>query len=343
MKILARELVVEDSFGLKNLRLRERELPAPGPGEVLVRLRAASLNYRDLLMVRGHYNPKQPLPLVPGSDGLGEVIATGPGVSTPKIGDRVATLFSQSWLAGALRREHRASTLGGPLPGTLREYGIFRAEGLASVPEHMSDFEAACLPCAALTAWSALVTHGQLRAGQKVLVIGTGGVALFAIQIAALHGAEIILVSRTQEKLQRARAAFPQAHLQTICSIEEPAWGLKARELAGGIDIAIELGGAGTLAKTLSAMNPGGQVSLIGVLAGTQAPLDLLPIIMSGLRVQGILVGAREGFEQMVEAFRAARTKPIIDQVFPLSDAASAFEALASGQHFGKLCLDLSR
>jgi len=196
---------IQDAFGLDHLSLTERPTPSPGPGQVLVRMGAASLNYRDLLMVRGHYNPRQPLPLVPCSDGAGTVVAVGEGVTRVQEGDRVATVFAQTWISGEPAPDKLRSTLGGPLDGTLAEFMVLDAEGVVSVPEALSDEEAATLPCAALTAWSALVTQGEVKAGDTVLVQGTGGVSIFALQFALLLGAQVIVTSSRDEKLERAR------------------------------------------------------------------------------------------------------------------------------------------
>ena len=217
---------VAGAFGRDHLRLVERDDPTPGPGELLLRMRAASLNYRDLLMVEGRYNPKQPLPLVPCSDGVGEVETVGDDVRGFAPGDRVCPIFAPRWLSGEPTRERVRTTLGGPLDGTLREQMTVAAESVVRPPAHLSDAEAAALPCAAVTAWSALVEQGRLRAGETVLVLGTGGVALFALQIAVLHGARAIVTSSSDEKLDRARAL---GAAETINYVREPAWGKRAR------------------------------------------------------------------------------------------------------------------
>ena len=237
-----RSIVVEGAFGLENLKVRQREVGAPGPGEVRLRMKAASLNYRDLLMVRGHYDPRQPLPLVPLSDGVGEVVEVGAGVTRVAVGDRVCPIFAQAWHAGEPRKETMRTTLGGPLDGTLREEMCLSEEGVVPVPEHLSDAEAACLPCAAVTAWSALVTHGGVKAGDTVLVLGTGGVAVFAVQFARLLGAEVIATSSSDEKLERVRA-LGAAH--GINYVSEPDWGKRARALTGGRGVDHVLEGRG--------------------------------------------------------------------------------------------------
>jgi len=330
---------IRNAFGLENLVCSERPQPAPGPGQVLVRMRAAALNYRDLMTVRGHYNPRQPLPLVPCSDGVGEVTAIGDGVTRVKVGDRVATLFCQKWYGGEPDREKLRATLGGPLDGALAESMVLSEEGVVHVPEHLSDVEAATLPCAALTAWSALVTHGRVGAGATVLVQGTGGVALFALQFARLHGARVIVTSASDDKLAKVRELGSWAEINYR---ENPAWGKRARELSGGagVDHIVEVGGAGTLAQSLRAIRIGGQISLIGVLAGNVTELDVIPILMQSVRVQGILVGSRDGFEAMNRAIAQHQLRPVIDRVFPFEQSPRAFASMAEGTHLGKICIE---
>jgi NADPH:quinone reductase-like Zn-dependent oxidoreductase len=329
---------IHQAFGLENLRLAERPQPEPGPGQVLLRMRAASLNYRDLLMVQGSYNPRQPLPLIPCSDGAGVVEAVGEGVSRVQPGQRVATLFSQGWMSGEPTREKLRSTLGGPLDGALAEVMVLPEDGVIPVPEHLSDEQAATLPCAALTAWSALVVQGGVKAGDTVLLQGTGGVSLFALQFAKLLGARVILTSSSDEKLERGRALGAD---ETINYRTDPDWGKTALKLTGGrgVDHVVEVGGAGTLAQSLRAVRFGGSLSVIGVLSGESSPLNILPILMKNVRLQGILVGHREGFEAMNRAITQGRLVPTVDRVFSFEDAREAFEYLASGRHFGKICL----
>jgi NADPH:quinone reductase-like Zn-dependent oxidoreductase len=305
---------------------------------VRLRMRAASLNYRDLMMVEGRYNPRQRLPLVPCSDGVGEVVELGAGVTRVRVGQRVCPTFSQRWLAGDPGPEAFASTLGGPLDGALAEEMIVAEEGLVEPPAHLNDEQAATLPCAALTAWSALVTHGRVKAGDVVLVLGTGGVSIFALQFAALLGAEIVVTSGSDEKLERARALGAR-HL--INYKKEPSWSKAVRAATGGrgADLVVEVGGAGTFDESLRSVRPGGQVALIGVLSGGESPVNLTRVLMNHVRVQGIFVGHRQGFEAMNRAIASHRLEPVVDRVFAFDEARQAFEALREGGHFGKIAL----
>jgi NADPH:quinone reductase-like Zn-dependent oxidoreductase len=330
-------IAIEGSFGLDHLHLHDRPNPRPGPGQVVVKVASTSLNARDLMMVRGTYNPRQPLPLIPLSDGVGTIVEVGVGVTRVKDGDRVASLFAQGWLSGAPSKAKFSTTLGSPRDGMLTELALLDAEGVVPVPEYLSDDEAATLPCAALTAWSALITQGQLVAGQTVLVQGTGGVSIFALQIAKLVGARVIVTSSSDEKLERARALGAD---ETINYKTTPDWDKRARELTGeGVDHVIEVGGAGTLTRSLKAVRVGGTISIIGVLAGASTELSVVPVLMQNLRLQGVFVGHREGFEAMNRAFTIAKLHPAIDRVFAFDEARAAFDYMASAAHFGKICV----
>lgn len=332
---------IQQSFGLEHLVISERPVPEPGPGQVLVRMQAASLNYRDLLMASGRYAPRQPLPLIPCSDGAGEVVDTGPGCRQLKLGDRVATVFCQSWQGGEPTRSKLRSTLGGPLDGTLAEYMVLPENGLVRIPDHLSAVEAATLPCAALTAWSALVTYGSIRAGQTVLLLGTGGVSIFALQFIELLGARAIVLSGKRHKMDAARKL---GAWQTINYKENPKWGKTVLEMTDGVgvDHVVEVGGAGTLAESSKAVKIGGHISLIGVLAGHATELNILPLVMKNVRMQGILVGSREGFLAMNRAIDTHRLVPIIDRVFPFDEAREALAYLSGGLHLGKVCIEIS-
>jgi NADPH:quinone reductase-like Zn-dependent oxidoreductase len=299
-----------------------------------------SLNYRDLLTVEGQYNPNQPLPLVPCSDGAGEVVAVGEGVTRFQEGDRACAIFAQEWLAGRPTHERLRSTLGGPLSGTLSERIVLNQNGLVKTPDYLSDLEASTLACAGLTAWSALSTYGDVSAGDTVLILGTGGVAVFALQICRMLGARAIITSSSPEKLGRAREL---GAWETINYKADSKWHKTVRKLTSGagVDHVMELGGAGTLAQSLQATRLGGQVSVIGTVTGVVGSVNIVPILMGQIQVQGILVGHRDGFENMNRAFGAHRVKPVIDRVFRWKNAVQAFHYLQAGSHFGKICVEL--
>lgn len=323
-------------LGLENLTLMERDIPVPGAGEVQVKFHAASLNYRDLLFAWGLYNPHPNLPAVPFSDGAGEVTAVGAEVAKWKVGDRVAPIFMQGWLSGPPNPSHPATALGGGnIDGVLREYGTFAEEGLVRIPDHLSYEEAATLPCAAVTAWNALVCIGQIKAGDTILTLGTGGVSIFALQLAKLHGAKVIATSSSDEKLARVRALGAD---ETINYKTTPDWDKEVLRLTGkaGVDHVVEVGGAGTLPRSINAARIGGLVSVIGVLSQGEG-LDSMKVLMKSLRVQGIFVGSREMAEALNRAMTQARLKPVIDRVFDFAEVPAALKYMQSGSHFGKI------
>jgi NADPH:quinone reductase-like Zn-dependent oxidoreductase len=325
-------------FGLDHLELGELPDPHPGPGEVLVRVKAVSLNARDLRMVLGEYNPRQKLPLIPCSDGAGEVVEVGAAVRNVKTGDRVTSVFASGWLSGEPTRQKLATTLGGPLDGMLTELRALPEDAVLPMPGHLSFEEASTLPCAAVTAWRALVTEGRLKAGDTVLVQGTGGVAMFGLQIARLMGARVIAISSSDHKLDRARE-LGAAH--GINYLTTPGWHTEAKALTGkvGVDHILDVGGASTLERSLMAVRMGGQISVIGVLGGAQGPVNLIPILMQNVRLQGVLVGTREELSAMNRAFELNQLRPVVDRVFDYGEARAAFEHLASGKHFGKVVI----
>lgn len=325
-------------FGIESLNLTERPNPTPGYGQVLIKLRAVSLNYRDLMVVKGLYNPKLPLPTIPFSDGVGEVVQVGEGVTRVKIGDRVAGTFFQNWLSGELTKEKAKSALGGGIDGLLTEYAVLHQDGIVHVPEHLTDEEAATLPCAAVTAWNALIASGSVKAGDTVLVQGTGGVSLFALQFAQMMGARVIATSSSDEKLERVRQLGVS---DTINYKQILEWGKQAQNLTSGtgVDYVVEVGGAGTLNQSLYAVRHGGQVSLIGVLSGGSGEISTMSILIKNVRVQGIYVGSREMFEAMNRAIALHKLKPVVDRVFPFHEAREALQHMESGKHFGKICI----
>lgn len=333
--------VLDGAFGLENLRRRAHPEPEPGPGEVRVRLSAASLNYRDLLMIRGQYDPRQPLPLVPCSDAVGRVEAVGPGVEGWTVGDRVCPIFAQGWHAGRPSRRMMRTTLGGPLDGTLRGAMVVPQAALVAVPDHLTDAEAATLPCAGVTAWQALVRQGGVVAGDTVLTLGTGGVSLFALQIATMLGARCVVTSSSDDKLARARA---MGAVHGVNYVADPTWGRTVARWSGeGVDLVMELGGAGTLDQSLRAVRAGGTLALIGVLAGVTTEVALTRVLMHGVRIQGVYVGHKQDFEALNRALSAhPDVRPVVDRVFGFDEVPAAFAHLQAGAHMGKVVVDLS-
>lgn len=278
------------------------------------------------------------LPLIPISDGVGEVVALGEGVRRVKVGDRVCPTFLQSWMSGEATMERLTGSLGGPLDGVMAEYMVLSEQGVVKVPAHLTDEQAATLPCAALTAWSAIVTEGRVKAGDKVLVQGTGGVSLFALQFAKLQGAHVIVTSSRDEKVQRALDLGAD---EGINYVSTPEWGKAAKALAGGdgVDHIIEVGGTETLPQSLRAIRAGGTISLIGVLSGLNMNASLGPIVTRQVRLQGISCGNRDGFEAMVRAIGQHAVQPVVDRVFAFEDLRPALDYLARSGHFGKICI----
>lgn len=325
-------------FGIENLSVVEQAEPHPNTNEVVVKFHAASLNYRDLMFVKGLYNPKARLPAVPFSDAAGEVVAVGPGVKKWKNGDRVCPIFTQTWVEGALSIEKRRTTLGaGDVDGVLRQCGAFDENGLVEVPGHLSFEEAATLPCAAVTAWNALVVSGNLKAGDTVLTLGTGGVSIFALQLAKMHGARVIATSSSDNKLERARELGAD---EIINYAKTPEWDKEVLRLTNriGVDHVVEVGGAGTLSKSLSSVRIGGHVAVIGVLAGSGG-FDPRGVLMKAVRMQGLLVGSRQMFEEMNRAMEGNRLRPVIDRTFQFDEVPAALKYMESGGHFGKIVI----
>ena len=327
---------VQNAFGIDSLALVEKPEPKPAAGHVLLKMSAWSLNFRDLMVVKGLYNPKLRFPFTPLSDGVGAVAAIGDGVTRVKIGDRVAASFCQRWLDGRLDDAKFKSALGGGQQGLLAERVVLHEDGVTPVPAHLSDAEAATLPCAAVTAWNALITSGEIKAGDSVLVQGTGGVSLFALQFAKLQGARVIATSSHADKLARV---LKMGASDGINYKETPEWGDKVRELTGGgVDHVVEVGGAGTLGQSLKAVRSGGTISLIGVLSGA-GQVNPVPILMKNVRVQGIFVGSRAMFESMNGAITLHQLKPVVDKTFAFTEIREALRHMESAAHFGKICL----
>jgi NADPH:quinone reductase-like Zn-dependent oxidoreductase len=333
-----RAIELQNCFGIDSLVETTRPDPQPGAGEVLVKMRMASLNYRDLLVVKGLYNPSQPVGFIPVSDGVGEVIALGEGVTRFAMGDRVMGQFVQSWIDGDITREKAKKTLGAPLDGVMSEFRLFPEDGLVAVPDYLSDEGAATLPIAALTAWTALTRTGGLLPGETVLVQGTGGVSLFALQFARMMGARVIVTSGHDDKLQRALAMGADHGIQYN---RQPDWEREVLTITQGqgVDHIVEVGGAKTLAHSLNCVRYGGHIHVIGILSGMESSLSVIPILMKNVRINGIYVGSRHEFEQMNRALVQHQLQPVVDRVFAFGEIREAFRYMERGAHFGKICI----
>ncbi|MEQ1922485.1 MAG: NAD(P)-dependent alcohol dehydrogenase [Pyrinomonadaceae bacterium] len=329
-----------EQFGIDNLRIVDRETPRPAAGEVLVKLHAASLNYREVMVVSGTYNPRMKLPAIPFSDGAGEVSEIGEGVSKWNVGDRVCSTVISGWINGGPTAETAKTAIGaGGSDGVLSEYRVFGESSLVGVPNHLSFDEAATLPCAAVTAWNALVVSGNIKAGDTVLTLGTGGVSIFAVQFAKLFGATVIATSSSDEKLEKVKALGGD-HVINYRTVED--WEKNVLEMTDGrgVDHVVEVGGTGTLAKSVKAVRVGGHIALIGALdmAGEFNPI---PVFMKGIRVQGIFVGSRGMFENMNEKISDAGLQPVIDRTFAFDEAKEALRYMESESHFGKIVVKI--
>ncbi len=326
-------------FGLDHLHMKSLPSPTPGPGEVLIQVKAVSLNYRDLMVIDGRYHPKLPLPAVPISDGAGIVTAVGADVDRVAVGDRVVTHFVTDWIDGPFRAEYVKTSLGTPGAGLAADQVVLPAHAVLRIPGDYSFAEAATLPIAALTAWSALVTEGDLKTGRTVLTLGTGGVSLFAVQLAKAMGVRVIITSSSDDKLARASRLGAD---ETINYQTTPEWGRAVLDRTDGVgvDVVVETGGAGTLERSMQAARPGGTIAFLGAITGLESTLNVAPIIMKRLRMAGIYVDSRRNFEKLNRFLTAHRIKPVIDRTFSFEQLPAALLHLQAGAHFGKVVVE---
>lgn len=329
-----------DAFGLEHLKMTEEEPPAPGPGQIALDVRALSLNYRDLLVLKGLYNPKLALPATPISDGAGVVSAVGEGVTRVRVGDGVVSHFIAGWTDGPFRQAHVGTTLGTPGPGLAAERVVLPAEAVVPIPSGYDFAQAATLPIAALTAWSALVTVGQVQTGQRVLTLGTGGVSIFALQLGKALGTQVILTSSSDDKLSRAR------QLGADCTVNyrtRSDWEQAVLEFTGGegADLTVETAGPGTLDKSMKATRAGGTIALLGALTGRQGTVTTGLILMKRLHIAGIMVDSRTAFEAMNQFLAERHLRPVIDQCFGFEHLPEAFRCLDAGHHLGKIVVSV--
>jgi NADPH:quinone reductase-like Zn-dependent oxidoreductase len=327
------------AFGIDSLKFVEQPTPEPGPGEVLVGVRAVALNRRDLMVAKGLYNPQMKLPRIPCSDAAGEVAAVGTGVTAWKPGDRVMGIFMQNWLAGPLTRAKARGALGGDIDGVLADFVVLGEEGLVAIPSHLSYQEAATLPCAAVTAWNALAA-GEIKPGSTVLIQGTGGVSIFALQLARLMGARVLGISSSDQKLDRAMAMGLDAGLNYRKNLDWDRWVMDATG-GEGVDLVVEVGGMGTLARSLKAIRIGGTVAQIGVLAAAAEVLPMPLILHKWARIHGIYVGSRRDFLEMNKAIALAELRPVGEE-FGWSQTREVLKRMEEGSHFGKMVLTVS-
>ncbi|TCL05013.1 zinc-dependent alcohol dehydrogenase family protein [Sodalis ligni] len=328
-------------FGMENLQLEEIPTPEPKTGELLIKVGAVSLNYRDKVIVEGLYEPNMiPKPLIPVSDAAGKVVKTGPGVSRFKIGDRVSSTLYSRWIDGAPGPNEPDYCFGAPLPGGLAEYMIIHEESAVLAPDTLSDEETATLPIAALTAWFSLMDVGHLQRGQTVLVQGTGGVSLFAVQIASALGARVIATSGRDENLAKIRAL---GAAEGINYRKHPDWAKEALALTGGngVDLLLDVAGGNGLNQSVAATKPAGLIAQIGFLSGQTASLDIMPLLFRQTTIRGIAVGHRTSFERMNIFLNQHQIKPVIDKVYPFSEARQAYQHLARGP-FGKVVITIA-
>ncbi|MEO7719135.1 MAG: NAD(P)-dependent alcohol dehydrogenase [Capsulimonas sp.] len=330
---------IGDGDGLDALKLIDRPEPAAAPGRVVVRMRAFSLNYRDVEIANGRYGAGQsPRHLVPLSDGVGEVVAIGAGVTRLAVGDRVTGSFMQEWIDGAFEASVHQSALGGSIDGVFAEYVSFPDYGLVQVPGYLTDEEAATLTCAAVTAWNALFVAGNVKPGQTIVIQGTGGVSIFALQFAKLAGLRTIITSGSDEKLARAAALGADIGINYRAN---PDWDKEVIQLTHGLgaEIVVDIGGEDTLARSINAARGLGYIPVIGYVSGKSFAAPLMPLFLKNLNIRGISVGSRRMFEQMNVTLAQHELRPVVDRVFEFGEARAALEYLESGKHFGKVVI----
>ena len=328
---------IQEKLGLDSLKIAHRPDPVAGPGQVVLKMKAFSVNYRDLLVVKGVGRWKPSLPRIPLSDGVGIVVSTGAGVSRVKVGDRVAPIFYPRWLDGRVTSEKMGSPLGGAVAdGVLAEYTLFSEQGVVHVPDHLSDEEAATLPCAAVTAWNSLVSSGQIIPGDTVVLLGTGGVSIFALHFAKFLGARVIITSSSDQKLARAKELGAAAGVNYSATSD---WPRAVTELTDGVGADYVVDTVGNLKKAVVAIRSGGAVACVGFLAGMTTNVDLVAFMGKSARVQAIEVGSRQMFEDMNRVIRLHKVRPVVDRVFGFSELGAALKYLGEGKHMGKVCL----
>lgn len=331
--------IVSDG-GVDALALNDRPMPEPGPGQVLVRIHASSVNYRDLSTIEDPVSRKLAYPTIPNSDAAGEVTAVGAGVTGLAAGDRVMGCFFQDWEAGPISAAAMASALGGARQGVLAEHVVLDARGVVPVPAHLSWSQASTLPCAGLTAWHALTQPHQVSPGETVLLLGTGGVSVFAQQFCQLMGARTIVTSSSDAKLEKMKSL---GAWQTINYRETTDWEASVIELTDGVgvDRIVEVGGPGTLQKSIDAVRVGGIIALIGILTGVAGQISPTAIMRKSITLRGVYVGSRQMFTEMNQAIATSGLQPVIDQEFVFEDARAAYHTMRGAQHFGKLVIEV--
>ncbi len=329
------------AWGIENLRPADAAVGNPGSREVVVRFEAASVNYRDYQIVAGEFAPGQELPIIPLSDGCGAVVEAGAEVTRVQVGDRVTPLFFPRWISGEALGDERSVSSGLEAPGVLREFGVYHEDAVARVADHLTPAEAACFPCAGLTAWNALVRVADVQPGGAVLILGTGGVAIIGLQLAKALGATAIVTSSSEAKLERAREAGAD-HVINYCAT--PDWGEAARELTDGrgVDAVIEIGGTATLPQSLRAIRRGGHIAVVGYLAGAGIELTVFDLIMTNANIHGMSVGNRDDYEAMMSFVSRHGIRPVIHRVYEFEASGAALGDIARCEHFGKLALTIA-